>query len=303
GKAAALRTIAVQEAAKGVASWLRHQDGGVAVVEAGNGWASSRHGREALPAILRAEAGPDVGLLWVELLPSGLSGSARVDGQEGRAESNGSQGGGREGGGFHRRGAGRVAEVFQQTGNLTGAAGNVFYESVRGPCTHHKAGRDLGTGRSPVGCYVSLADEASALFFMEQDVKLQLDKGRGGHHSPFVSRIGEFAACLRVKDSWRGCPVYITRHGESVMNQEGKIGGDSPLSENGQSFALALMNFISAQSDAQRSQLSVWCSPMKRAVQTARAVSCRKYIQWQALRELDSGVFNGYSYTQVRKEI
>lgn len=28
-------------------------------------------------------------------------------------------------------------------------------------------------------------------------------------------------------------------------------------------------------------------------------IKCHRYAQWQALRELDTGVFNGYSYSQV----
>ncbi|CAN0473986.1 unnamed protein product, partial [Ectocarpus sp. 8 AP-2014] len=74
GKAAALETIAAQESAKKVAAWLNGLSaGGVAVVEArGSGWASTRHGREGLPGFLRQTAGPDVGVLWVEVLPSGL---------------------------------------------------------------------------------------------------------------------------------------------------------------------------------------------------------------------------------------
>ncbi|CAM9602619.1 unnamed protein product, partial [Scytosiphon promiscuus] len=74
GKAAALATIAAQESAKKVAAWLNGlNSGGVAVVEAGrSGWASTRHGREALPGFLRQTTPPGVGILWVELLPSGL---------------------------------------------------------------------------------------------------------------------------------------------------------------------------------------------------------------------------------------
>lgn len=39
----------------------------------GSGWASTRQGREALARFLDAATGPDVGLLWVEILPAGLS--------------------------------------------------------------------------------------------------------------------------------------------------------------------------------------------------------------------------------------
>lgn len=38
--------------------------------------------------------------------------------------------------------------------------------------------------------------------------------------------------------------IWVTRHGESIDNVEGKIGGDSPLSENGVKYAHALTRFI-----------------------------------------------------------
>ncbi|CAN0534290.1 unnamed protein product, partial [Laminaria digitata] len=69
------------------------------------------------------------------------------------------------------------------------------------------------------------------------------------------------------------CPVYLTRHGESVMNQTKSMGGDARLSETGDRYAGVLADFVSAQPDAGQSRLSVWCSPMNRAAQTARAVS------------------------------
>ena len=71
------------------------------------------------------------------------------------------------------------------------------------------------------------------------------------------------------------CPVYLTRHGESVMNQTKSMGGDARLSPTGDRYAGILAGFISAQPDAGQSRLSVWCSPMNRAAQTARAVSRR----------------------------
>lgn len=38
--------------------------------------------------------------------------------------------------------------------------------------------------------------------------------------------------------------IWITRHGESEDNVAGKIGGDAPLSPNGQRMAKALAKFI-----------------------------------------------------------
>lgn len=41
--------------------------------------------------------------------------------------------------------------------------------------------------------------------------------------------------------------IYLTRHGESVMNLEGKIGGDSELSDRGWEYAKALSSYITSQ--------------------------------------------------------
>lgn len=44
--------------------------------------------------------------------------------------------------------------------------------------------------------------------------------------------------------------IWITRHGESVDNVNGRIGGDSDLSEKGTAYARALTKFIQNQRQA-----------------------------------------------------
>lgn len=41
--------------------------------------------------------------------------------------------------------------------------------------------------------------------------------------------------------------IYLTRHGESLMNLESRIGGDSDLSERGHEYGKALADYISNQ--------------------------------------------------------
>lgn len=41
--------------------------------------------------------------------------------------------------------------------------------------------------------------------------------------------------------------IYLTRHGESLMNLDSRIGGDSDLSDRGREYAKALANFITSQ--------------------------------------------------------
>lgn len=141
--------------------------------ESGTSWASTRHGRDALPGFLKATAGPDVGLLWVELLPAGLTPKV-AHGGPGRGVGAGS--GPRRSPAIGRldsqwksanglprmcQGPGeRVVDEFLHSGNLMGAGGHVLYESVRG-------GTSAGSGASEAGgrksakrfCFVSLADQ------------------------------------------------------------------------------------------------------------------------------------------------
>lgn len=66
------------------------------------------------------------------------------------------------------------------------------------------------------------------------------------------------------------------------MNQTRSMGGDTRLSETGDRYAGVLADFVAAQADAgQSGRLSVWCSPMKRAVQTARAVRVGGFRLWR----------------------
>lgn len=41
--------------------------------------------------------------------------------------------------------------------------------------------------------------------------------------------------------------IYLSRHGESLMNLDGRIGGDSDLSERGREYAKALADYITNQ--------------------------------------------------------
>lgn len=78
--------------------------------------------------------------------------------------------------------------------------------------------------------------------------------------------------------------IYLTRHGESMMNLEGRIGGDSDLSERGWEYARALATFITSQ-DIQG--LRVWTSWLKRTIQTAGDVEAPQE-RWKALNEIDA---------------
>lgn len=55
------------------------------------------------------------------------------------------------------------------------------------------------------------------------------------------------------------CSLRTTQHGETKHNSEGKIGGDSDLSENGWKYANVLRDFVKTQ---RIPDLKVWTSWM-----------------------------------------
>ncbi|KAL9127832.1 MAG: hypothetical protein Q9175_007656 [Cornicularia normoerica] len=133
--------------------------------------------------------------------------------------------------------------------------------------------------------------------------------------------------------------IWITRHGESIDNVNGRIGGDSDLSERGIAYAKALTNFIKSQrqawnvhqrdkalsthfpplpgdttppnpeynhgdpddSDSPRS-FCVWTSMLKRSIQTAQFFDEDDYDtkQFKMLDELNAGTMEGLTYDEIR---
>lgn len=134
--------------------------------------------------------------------------------------------------------------------------------------------------------------------------------------------------------------IWITRHGESIDNVNGKIGGDSDLSENGRSYARALTRFIKCErrawdvhqkdkalfthfppqpgdttppnpeytvhgddDDCESSKpFCVWTSMLRRSVQTAQYFDEEDFDikQWKMLDELNAGTMEGMTYDEIR---
>ncbi|KAL0268488.1 UNVERIFIED_CONTAM: hypothetical protein PYX00_010415 [Menopon gallinae] len=89
--------------------------------------------------------------------------------------------------------------------------------------------------------------------------------------------------------------IYLTRHGESEQNLEGRIGGDSDLSPRGRQYAKALANFIDQQ---EISGLRVWTSWLRRTIQTAADVIAPQE-RWKALNEIDAGICEEMTYEEI----
>lgn len=90
---------------------------------------------------------------------------------------------------------------------------------------------------------------------------------------------------------------YFTRHGESMFNVAGKIGGDADLSPQGQTFARKLPDLIISKLGSE-TRLTVWTSTLKRTIQTAAYLPWPQ-LQWKQLDELDSGVCDQLTYEEI----
>ncbi|OQV07821.1 hypothetical protein CLAIMM_12194 [Cladophialophora immunda] len=129
--------------------------------------------------------------------------------------------------------------------------------------------------------------------------------------------------------------IWITRHGESMDNVNGKIGGDSSLSPNGVRYAQALAKFIGIEWRAwedyqaekqanthfpplpgdttppnpeytaqtlQERNFCVWTSMLKRSIETSQYFNDEDFDikQMRMLDELNAGSMEGMTYTEIR---
>ncbi len=133
--------------------------------------------------------------------------------------------------------------------------------------------------------------------------------------------------------------IWITRHGQSLDNVSGKLGGDSDLSQSGHRYAQALANFTAYQrkvweihhcekeKNAQLSPLPgattppnphyvsdsegnpnteknfcVWTSMLQRSIQTAECFDEDDFDvkQMRPLNELNAGLYEGSTYDEIK---
>jgi len=105
--------------------------------------------------------------------------------------------------------------------------------------------------------------------------------------------------------------IYVSRHGESMFNVLGLIGGDPGLSPEGQQYAQKLNGWVGthcksmqamAAKEGDSKTMKVWYSPMCRAKETAEAVGgdcIDRKVEYRALREIDVGICDGMSYKEI----
>ncbi|TPX11009.1 uncharacterized protein E0L32_008046 [Thyridium curvatum] len=131
--------------------------------------------------------------------------------------------------------------------------------------------------------------------------------------------------------------IWITRHGQSMDNVAGKLGGDSPLTERGHYYGQALYNFITfkrkewligqknriAQAsfppqpgdntppypelnqELDEKNFCVWTSMLKRSAETAEYFEADDDYDvkaWEMLNELNAGAFEGMTYDDIARK-
>lgn len=94
--------------------------------------------------------------------------------------------------------------------------------------------------------------------------------------------------------------IWLTRHGESLYNLEGRIGGDAELSPRGMAYAKSLAELIRREVGSEN--LVVWTSALKRATQTAEPLGVR-ITPRRSLDEISAGVCDGMSYEEIREQL
>lgn len=130
--------------------------------------------------------------------------------------------------------------------------------------------------------------------------------------------------------------IWITRHGQSVDNMIGRLGGDSALTEGGHCYGQALYRFVTHQRhqwdldqrsrtasasfppvpgdntppypemnrEADSKNFCVWTSMLQRSVETAEYFEADEDYDvknWEMLKEMNSGQFEGMTYAEIAK--
>ncbi|TNE92473.1 MAG: fructose-2,6-bisphosphatase [Deltaproteobacteria bacterium] len=92
--------------------------------------------------------------------------------------------------------------------------------------------------------------------------------------------------------------IWLTRHGQSLANVAGCLGGDSGLSPLGERYAARLGEFLAERAGDER--VPVWTSTLRRTIQTASALHLPS-SPWRALDEIDAGKCDGLTYDEFHR--
>lgn len=132
-------------------------------------------------------------------------------------------------------------------------------------------------------------DEGAWIRLVDRGRQIVINGVEGWIFGRVVSFLGNFQVTNR--------PVWLTRHGESLFNAGGKIGGNSALSKRGGDYALELADYVRQHFDPE-DDLDVWTSTLDRTIQTAAPLEMSTG-PWRALDEINAGVCDGLTYAEI----
>ena len=96
--------------------------------------------------------------------------------------------------------------------------------------------------------------------------------------------------------------LILVRHGETDLNKQRRLQGwsDSPLNDTGRKQAEALGLALKDED-----VIAIYSSPLRRAQETARAISCYHKVEvkvLEELKELDVGKVDGMTYAEMKDQ-
>jgi broad specificity phosphatase PhoE/predicted kinase len=136
-------------------------------------------------------------------------------------------------------------------------------------------------------------DEGPWLRIIDRGRKVEIHEVYGW----IPGRIVSFLTNLQVTRR----PIWLTRHGQSVWNVQGRIGGDCELAAAGREYARNLAAYVRRRFGG-TSDLDVWTSTLRRTRETALPLGIEPG-EWKALDEIHAGVCDGLTYAQIERNM
>jgi len=141
-------------------------------------------------------------------------------------------------------------------------------------------------------------DNAIFIKFINEGQEINIRNVRGYYESKLLSFM------INIHTGRR--PIYFSRHGESVYNTKGWIGGDSELSPLGEKYGVALAKFFEkekASLDSTYSKWRIYCSTLKRTIQTAKnLIFISSYTCHKSLDEINVGLCDSITYEEFAEK-
>lgn len=142
--------------------------------------------------------------------------------------------------------------------------------------------------------YTHIEDED--FFVILDSLNNKIIREEVGTGIPYYDLIRDFLVTDSIKN------LYLIRHGETYFNLENRIGGDSDLTENGTSQAMAL-----AEHFKDKNIPLIFTSIKKRTIQTAEPIKALQdkctLIPLKEFNEIDSGICEEMSYEEIREKM